>query len=210
MGISRIYIVDDYPLIREGMKKVIRDLSQAVIVGESNGMVGLAQKVKASSADILLMELNLCDRPVKELMAELKSVSPKTQVLVISDCVCELPIISAIRAGISGFIKKNVTKDELMSAILSISQGVPFYSQTITQVLTNGYFSDKPEMTFSDREIEVLRYICKGRSNEQISDLLFISEKTAATHKKNIMKKAGKKKTSDLIIWALENKLVQT
>lgn len=206
----KIYIADDYLLIREGIKKVINGLSNAILVGETHDLSHLPDKIASTRPDILIMELNLCERPIKELMDELKVISPNTKVLIVSDCHCELPIIMAVRAGISGFMQKNVSEKELAQAISSIALGADFFAPAITHILANGFLSNSSSPnSFSDREMEILRYICKGRSNEQVADLLFISEKTVATHKKNIMKKAGVKKTSDLILWAMDKNILQ-
>ncbi len=206
----KIFIADDYLLIREGIKGIICNLDNAKIVGESNDLVNLAAKITECSPDIIIMELTLCDRPIRELMEDIRKVAPKIKVLIVSDCICELPIISSIRAGISGYIKKNVTEEELIKAIHALSKDLEYFTPHITQLLAHGYLSNNASgINFSEREMEVLRYICKGRSNEQIAELLFISEKTVATHRKNIMKKATIKKSSDLIVWALENRIVQ-
>jgi DNA-binding NarL/FixJ family response regulator len=206
----KIFIIDDYFLIREGIKKIINELPNAVIVGESHDLSDLTAKMKNCLPDIIIMELNLCDNPLRDFMQEIKTVSAQTKVLIVSDCDCELPVITAIRSGIAGFIKKNVSEEELIKAIQTISKGADYFSPEITQLLANSYLSGSTSgINLSDREMEILRYICKGRSNEQIAEILFISEKTVATHRKNIMKKAVVKKTSDLILWALENKIVQ-
>lgn len=206
----RIFIADDYLLIREGIKNIINNLKGTIIVGESNSLSNLSSKINDCYPDIIIMELNLCDRPIKEIVEEIKTTSPQTKILVVSDCECELPIVMAIRAGVAGFIKKNLSEEELIKAIHSLSSGLNYFTPAITQLLANGYLSNSETgINFSDREMEVLRYICKGRSNEQIAELLFISEKTVATHRKNIMKKAAVKKSSDLIIWALDNKILQ-
>ena len=206
----KVLIADDYFLIREGIKKSLKSLREVVIVGEANSLDELLVLLAKYKPEIVIMEINLCDRPIKELIGEIKHESPKTKVLIISDCFCELPVIMSIRAGISGFIRKNVSKDELTQAVRSIAIGVDYFAPEITQILVNGYLSSSTSQnSFSEREMEILRYICKGRSNEQIADILYISEKTVATHRKNIMKKAGVKKTSDLIVWSLEKNLIQ-
>ena len=201
-----IFIADDYPLIREGLKKVLRKLPNVFISGESEDIIDLPIKISTILPDILIMELTLCEKPVKELIIEIKKTSPKTKVLIISDCACEIPVITSIRSGISGFLRKNVSEEELLNAVNAISKEKEYFASDITTLLVKSY--GKPEFDFSIREMEILRYICKGRSNEQIADLLFISEKTVATHRKNIMRKAKVKKSSDLIVWALNNKIV--
>ena len=207
----QVLIADDYYLIREGIKKSLRTLQEVVVVGEANNTDELMVLLSRHKPDITILEINLCQKPLKELITEMRHHSPDTKVLIISDCNCELPVIISIRAGISGFIRKNVSQEELGQAVISISQGKEYFSSEITRILMNGYLSgDQSQVHLSDREMEILRYICKGRSNEQIAEILFISEKTAGTHKKNIMKKAAVKKTSDLIVWAMDNNLCST
>ncbi len=204
----KVIIADDYFLIREGIKKSLQTLKDVTIVGETSDIDEFVVLVAQHTPNIAIIEINLCDRPIQELIAQLKQESPCTKVLIISDCYCEIPVIMSIRAGISGFIRKNVSQEEIVQAIRSIANGVDYFTPEITQLLINGYLSNaSKQSSFSERELEIFRYICKGRSNEQIADILFISEKTVATHRKNIMKKAGVKKTSDLILWALEKNL---
>jgi DNA-binding NarL/FixJ family response regulator len=115
----------------------------------------------------------------------------------------------AITAGISGFIGKSVEKNELLQAIEVIAKGKKYFSQEITSIITEHYYTMKnSNFELTERENEILKYIGRGRSNEQIGDLLNLSEKTVATHKRNVMKKIGVKKTSELILWALDNGII--
>lgn len=210
MNTLRILVADNYFLIREGLKQAIHQLQDTEVVGESVDYNGLINELGQKKPDIVLLEINLCDRPIKLLMSEIKDCSPSTKVMVMSDCICELPVLAAIKSGISGYIKKDVNKEELHRALKDISSGREYFSPEISKILMDGLLNkNRTENTLTEREVEILRYICKGRSNEQIGDLLFVSDKTIATHKRNIMKKVGVKKTSDLILWALDNRVVE-
>ena len=209
MNKIKVYIVDDYYLIREGVKKSLKQNSEIEIVGESNNLSDLTNSIKTSQPDVLIFELNLCQEPIRDLIEDLKKVNGRVKFLIISDCDCELPLVMAVRAGVTGFVRKNVSKEELLYAVQQVYTNKEYYVSDVTQVLLKGFLtSDTSDSIFSDRELEVPRYICKGRSNEQIADILFISEKTIATHRRNIMKKAGVKKSTELIVWALDNKIV--
>jgi DNA-binding NarL/FixJ family response regulator len=205
----KVYIADDYYLIREGVKRSLKQSKDIEVVGESNNLNHLVDSIQESQPDVLIFELNLCQQPVRDLIQDLKQVHSSVKFLIISDCDCELPLVMAVRAGVTGFVRKNVSKDELLHAVQQVHNNKEYYVSEITQLLLKGFLNnDHSNGIFSDRELEILRYICKGRSNEQIADILFISEKTIATHRRNIMKKAGVKKSTDLIIWALDNKIV--
>lgn len=209
MNKIKVYIVDDYYLIREGVKRSLRQHEEIEIVGESNNLSNLTSSIQLSQPDILIFELNLCQQPIRDLIEGLKQVKSNVKFLIISDCDCELPLVMAVRAGVTGFVRKNVAKDELLYAVQQVYNNKEYYVSDVTQVLLKGFLNnEQSESIFSDRELEILRYICKGRSNEQIADILFISEKTIATHRRNIMKKAKVKKSTELIVWALDNNIV--
>lgn len=209
MSKIKVFIADDYYLIREGVKKSLRSFKDIEIVGESNNLTHLSESIQRAQPDVLIFELNLCQRPVRDLIEELKSVNSLVKFLIISDCDCELPLVMAVRAGVTGFVRKNVSKDELIQAVQHVAQNKEYFCNDVTSILLHGYLNDKNADVFSDRELEILRFICKGRSNEQIADILFISEKTIATHRRNIMKKAKVNKSTELILWALDNKIVE-
>ncbi len=204
-----LFIADNYFLIREGIKNSLKNVKDIIVVGETSYFSEIIPLITNQRPDMIVMEISLCDRPVKQLIGEIQSASPGTKILVISDCNCELPVISSIRAGIRGFIHKNVSKEELVRAIRSIADNGDYFSPEITNIIAKNYYSEKPPAhNLSKRELEILTYICKVKSNDEISDILFISSSTIATHKRNIMKKAGVKKTSELIIWAFDNRIV--
>ncbi|WP_299254287.1 response regulator transcription factor [uncultured Cytophaga sp.] len=205
----KVFIADEHYLIREGVKGTLAGAEHIQIVGESSDLVHLHNNIDSSNPNVLIFELNLCKEPVRDLIQDLKLKHPRLKFLIISDCDCELPLVMAVRAGVTGFLRKNVLKEELLYAIQQVHNNKEYFVGDITQLLLKGLLNNATsDFSFSDRELEVLRYICKGRSNEQIADILFISEKTIATHRRNIMKKAGVKKSTDLIIWALDNKIV--
>jgi len=209
MNKIKVYIADDYYLIREGVKKSLKQSKDIEIVGESNNLNQLVDSVQVTQPDVLIFELNLCQQPVRNLIEDLKHVNSNVKFLIISDCDCELPLVMAVRAGVTGFVRKNVSRDELLHAVHQVYNNKEYYVSDVTQVLLKGFLNNgNADSIFSDRELEILRFICKGRSNEQIADILFISEKTIATHRRNIMKKAGVNKSTELIIWALDNKIV--
>lgn len=205
----KILIADDYFLIREGLKNTLKTFRNIKIVGEIDLSHQIPAKVKEFVPDILLMEINFCEKSIKELVKEVNELSPLTKIMVISDCNCKLSVINSIKAGISGFVRKNVTREELNGAIRAIISGKQYFAEDITSILIKSISnSQRSEHTLSERELGILKLICQGHSNQQIGETLFLSEKTIATHKRNIMRKAGVKKTSDLILWALNNNII--
>ncbi len=209
MSELRVFILDDHYLIREGLKKTLKSVRNFIIVGESQNLIDLPLLMKDLNPDILFLEVGLCKRPMVELLLEIKKVSPKTKILAISDCSCEMKVFTSVKAGVAGFITKKAEREEVIKAVLEISSGNDYYSPEVTKILMKGLFARKgTDIQFSERELEIMNLICQGITNGSIADQLFLSENTVATHKRNIMKKAGVRRTSDLILWALDNNLV--
>ena len=209
MSELRIFILDDHYLIREGLKKTLNSVKDFIIVGESPDLTDLLLLMKDLNPDILFLETGLCKRPIAELLLDIKKVSPKTKILAISDCSCEMKVFTSVKAGVAGFITKKADREEVINAVLEISSGNDYYSPEVTKILMKGLFAGSgTNIQFSERELEIMNLICQGITNSSIANQLFLSENTVATHKRNIMKKARVKRTSDLILWALDKKLV--
>ncbi|MCR6639254.1 MAG: response regulator transcription factor [Sporocytophaga sp.] len=209
MSELRIFILDDHYLIREGLKKTLKSVKDFIIVGESSELTNLPVFMNDLKPDILFLEIGLHKRPLAELVLEIKKVSPKTKILAISDCSCEMKVFTSVKAGVSGFISKKADKEEVINAVVEISSGNDYFTPEVTKILMKGLFAGRRvDNNFSERELEIMNLICQGVTNDSIASQLFLSENTVATHKRNIMKKAGVKRTSDLILWALDNKLV--
>lgn len=204
-----VFMMDDSLLVREGLKRIISPHAHIRIIGETNEPSTILQHIKTLKPSICMLEMDLCQQPLKDLIAEVVALSPSTKVLVLSDCDCELPIVMAVRSGISGYLHKKVSEEELLQALHTIAKGKSYFTPHISQILSNGILGlAQGSLALTNRELEILRLICKGRSNEQMADLLCIAEKTILTHRKNIMKKVGVKKSSELIVWAFDNHLV--
>lgn len=209
MSELRIFILDDHYLIREGLKKTLKSVKDFIIVGESSELTDLPVFMNDLKPDILFLEIGLHKRPLAELVLEIKKVSPETKILAISDCSCEMKVFTSVKAGVAGFISKKAGREEVIKAVLEISSGNDYFTPEVTKILMKGLFAGRRvDNNFSERELEIMNLICQGVTNDSIASQLFLSENTVATHKRNIMKKAGVKRTSDLILWALDNKLV--
>lgn len=203
-----IIIADHNTIIKEGIKSLLKHLHWTIEdVSTTNE---LFSKIDNSIKNIILIEINFCNSGIKNIVQKIKSINPDSKILVLSDCNCELQVMVAVQSGITGYIHKNINQEELILAIETINFGRQYFTSNITKIITDSYLALKnPNHELSEREIEVLKHICKGKSNFEISEELFLSENTVATHKRNIMKKVGVKKSTDLILWAMENNIIQ-
>lgn len=204
MGI-KVILADDSIIFREGLKRLIRSVEEIQIVGEAINLNETLKLSRIHQPDIIFLEINLCTNPISEFIKEIRITSPFSKFFVITDCDCGLPVFISIKAGVDAFLKKNVASDEFLKAIREVSEGRKYITPSVMQDFFKGLdcFDNKQNM-LSEKEQVILRYFCKGRSGEQIADILNLSEKTIATHKRNIMQKAKVKRISDLIIWGIE------
>jgi len=201
----KVVIADDSLIFREGIKKLVKSVTEIQIVGEAKNLNEALHLCRLHKPDIIFLEINLCSSPISEFIKEVNRFSPSTKFFVITDCDCGLPVFLAIKAGVNAFLKKNVDSDEFIKAIKEVIEGRNYITPIVMQDFFKGFSSfNSNQNQLTEKEQVILRYFCLGRSSEQIADILNLSEKTIATHKRNIMQKAKVKRTSDLIFWGIE------
>jgi len=126
-------------------------------------------------------------------------------------------IVKMLEVGIKGFLLKNVEEEELIKAIEVVSDGKNYFSNELLPAITNSFMmkktSEKEQAILNEkltkREIEVLQYICKGYTNKEIAETIFISPRTAGGHRSNLLSKTGCKNTADLVGFAIKNNLIK-
>lgn len=201
----KIIIADQSFIFREGIKAFLNEHNGFEIIGEGKDLEEVMEMIN-QDIDLLLLEINICKQPLISFLDKLEKKSSDTKVLIISDCNCELPIISAVRGGVAGFIGKNSDREEVLKAINKIREGGTYFSPEVSEILLRNYSGKRStENQFSKRELEILSLICQGFSNHDIAEKLFLSELTVTTHRKNIMRKAGISKASNLVLWGIKN-----
>lgn len=205
-----VYIVDNNYWVRKGLNLVLGASDDINIVGETDSTTELMSLLGDSQPDILILDVNASENSICELVKNVKQTQRATKVLLISDFEPDFSVLQILKVGVDGFINKQSDQKELKIAIKALAKGGDYFSESIQKLITHGFQTDDgQDLSLSEREIQILRFICKGRSNEQIADLLFLSEKTITTHRRNIMRKARVSKSTELIVWALSNNIIR-
>src|SRR5215467_15655789 len=191
----RILLVDDHPMMREGLRALLNSLPGMTIVGEcDNGEEAVAQ-VLDLQPDIILMDLHLPRQSGIEATRRIVQASPHVGVLVLTMLEDDDSVFGAMRAGARGYLLKGAGKEEVIRAINVVAAGEAIFSPPIAQRLVQ-YFANMrpvipasafPELT--EREREVLALIVDGKSNPQIAEMLSLSPKTVSNHISNIFSK---------------------
>jgi len=218
MKVYRIFIVDDHTLFRKGLKALIGQVPNMTIMSEaSNGAQFLNSLKKGLLPDLVLMDINMPEMNGIEATKKALELYPDLKIVTLSMHGDEQYYYKMIDAGAKGFLLKDADSDELESAILEVIEGGSYFSQELLRnIIVNMGGSAKEEkqggkrpVKLSDREMEVLKYICTGMSTQEIADKLFISKRTVDRHRENLLLKTETHNSVSLVMYAIKNKLIE-
>ncbi|MDD3846572.1 MAG: response regulator transcription factor [Syntrophorhabdaceae bacterium] len=206
----RILIADDHFIVREGLKQIVSDVPDLVVVDEASDGQEALNKAVAGSFDIVILDISMPIKSGLDVLRELKLQKPDSNVLILSVHPEEHYAMRVLKAGASGYLTKESAPDELVMAIRRISQGRKYISTTLAEKLAGviGHPADVPlHSTLSEREFRVMLMIASGYSIKKISEELFLSIKTVSTYRTRILKKMNFRNNSELIRYSIENGL---
>jgi len=207
---TRIFIVDDHILIREGLKKILSTESDLTIVGEAQSGNEALDKLDKCCCDVLLLDIALPDKNGLEVLKEMKTRHPKVHVMILSLYPEERYALRAMKDGADGYITKNSATDELFLAIRTVIGGKKYVSPVVAQELADHLQSDQKQPAherLSDREFQVLLLIGSGQTVSQIADKLSLSLSTVNTYRTHILVKMNLKTNVELVRYVIENHL---
>jgi DNA-binding NarL/FixJ family response regulator len=186
----RLLIVDDHPVVRDGLRGVFAGSDEITVVGEAgNGDEALAV-VGRVDVDVVLMDLRMPTMGGVEAIAALKDRHPEVRVLVLTTYDTDRDVLPAIQAGATGYLLKDAPRDELLRAVRAAAAGQSVLSPSVAARLMNRVRAPEPEL-LSQRELEVLALVAAGTTNRESAARLFISEATVKTHLLHIYAKLG-------------------
>ena len=211
----RILIVEDYRILREGLRALLSSNPNFEVVGEAEDgrdAVRCAQELKP---DLVLMDLSMPKMNGLDAIAEVKNQCPDTKVLVLTVHKADEYVFESLTAGADGYLLKDATHAELTLAIEKVLEGKPYLSPGISRSLVDGYLkgrrpsrSDLSLEVLTQRERQILKLIGEGYKNKEIADYLCISVKTAEKHRANLMRKLDLHNASALTAFAMEKGLI--
>jgi len=205
----KLMIVDDHPMVLEGMKALLTNFDYMIVAATATNAFEAMDKLKSEAVDIVIADINLPEVSGIELTARIKKEYPGIKVLAMSTFKERSYISQMIKNGASGYLVKSASKEEIEAAIQSANEGKLYLSLDINSIdLNSEVASDVPAV--SRREKEVLQLIVDGLTNPQIAEKLFISLHTVDSHRKNLLAKFNVNNTASLIRVAIKNNLVET
>jgi DNA-binding NarL/FixJ family response regulator len=209
----KVIIVDDHEFFRNGLKMVVNRLKYASVVGEASNGKEFIELQKEKQADLVLLDIQMPIMNGIEASELALHEFPELKVVILTMFDDEEYIEKMMDIGVHGFLLKNITRDLLDQALQSIAAGNTYYSPELWSYFGKKFSEQKKEektdIQFTPRETEILQLICDGLSNKEISEELFISERTVIGHKSNLLGKTNCKSTISLLSFAIKNKLVK-
>lgn len=205
---KKILIVDDHPLMREGLRNTINREPDMMVCGEAEAAPAAMEAVKKLAPDLALVDVTLPGKSGLELVKDLKVMHPHLLILAISMHDESLYAERMLRAGASGYLTKQNPPTELIKAIRQVLEGRVSVSKEVSEHLLRRFSghatqSNEPLEILTDRELEILQLVGGGESLKEIARELHLSPKTVAVHTANIREKLGLKTSAQLIRFAV-------
>jgi two-component system NarL family response regulator len=214
----RVLIVDDHALFRRGLEMVLEQEPDIDVVGEaSDGAEALTKAVDATP-DIVLLDVRMPKRGGIDACLSIKDAVPSTKIIMLTISDEEADLYDAIKAGAMGYLLKEISIEEVASAIRAVHGGQSLISPSMASKLLNEFASmikrgderqQVPAPRLTEREMEVLRLVAKGMNNRDIAKELYISENTVKNHIRNILEKLQLHSRMEAVVYAVREKLLE-
>ncbi len=209
----KIYLVDDHKLFREGLKLLLSTQDFVHHIYEASDGREFLENLSLVDCDVVLMDIEMPEVNGIDATREALKIKPGLKIIVLSMYGDEQYYYQMIDAGAKGFMLKNTGIENVIAAIKKVASGENFFSEELLFNILNTMRDTKNEpetrdSELSEREMEILCHVCKGKSNQEIADELFISKRTVDKHRANLLSKTGCRNTAALVMYAIKNKMI--
>ena len=209
----RTLIVDDHPVVRFGVKHILEAEPDIEVVGDVEGMHGIADVLDRLSPDVVLLDLELADLDGVEALRRLREIAPQLKVIVYTSHDEEDYIIQAAELGVDGYLLKGSPKEEIVGAVRSVNEGGSAIESAVAAKLMSHMTkrsakAKQPVIEFSKREKQVLELLAGGKTNRDIGATLFISESTVKFHVHAILSKLDASNRTEAVSMAVQQGVI--
>lgn len=213
MGKIKILLADDHTVLRAGLKALLSAQPDIQVIAEASNGIETVQKARDTNPDIVLMDISMPGLTGLEATQHIKKFNPEIKVLVLTMHEDANYLYRMLRAGASGYVTKKAADTELLDAIRATQRGEHFIQSSMTSGLISELQDKKaPHIDkiqgndkLSQREIEVLRLLALGHTNQEVADKLYLSVKTVETYKSRIKEKLGVQGRAELVRYAIQS-----
>jgi NarL family two-component system response regulator LiaR len=208
----RVLIVDDHPVVRQGLRSFLQTVDGIDVVGEAADGDEASKLAAALQPDVVLMDLSMPNVDGIEATRRITEASATVKVIALTSFATDDKVFPAIRAGAAGYLLKEAEPAEVAEAIVKVHRGEPILHPSVAERLMREVAAGTPRAHRTDlttRELEVLRLIAAGRSNREIARELGVAEKTVKTHVSNVLSKLGVQDRTQAALYAVQHGLAQ-
>jgi DNA-binding NarL/FixJ family response regulator len=206
-GPIRLLIVDDHPVVRDGLRGLFADDADFQVVGEAADGAEAVARVERLGADVVLMDLRMPGMGGAEAIERLRRTAPSVRVLVLTTYDTDSDVLPAIEAGATGYLLKDAPREELIRAVRAAFAGEAVLSPAVARRLM-GQVRRPPPEALSQRELDVLTLIADGATNREAAARLFVSEATVKTHLLHVYEKLGVRDRASAVAEAYRRRLL--
>jgi DNA-binding NarL/FixJ family response regulator len=207
----KLLIADDHPIVRNGIKEIILDFSPDCTIDEAEDAHQIVKKVITNDYDLIILDISMPGGGGLNALKQIKQAQSDTKVIMLSMYCDEQYINRSLKAGASGYLTKSVASEELEVAIRKVLSGEKYLSSEVASKMASFIYSDKEREKhelLSEREFQVFKLIVNGYKTSEIAKELHLSAKTVSTYRSRIMIKMDMSRNSELIHYAINNKLI--
>ena len=216
MGQLRILLADDHTVVRQGLRKVLEDRPDWVVVAEAGNGRDAVKHAEELKPDIAILDVAMPLLNGIEATRQIVKRSPTTRVLVLTMHSDEAYVNQILKAGASGYLLKDSADVDLIEAVSAVSQGKSFFSPAVARLMLDDYvrqladkgLTDRYE-TLSEREREIFQLIAEGKANKEIAHILSISPSTVETHRARIMEKLDLHSAAEIVLYAVRRGVIR-
>jgi DNA-binding NarL/FixJ family response regulator len=212
----RIVVVDDHGVVRRGVRALLESHPGWQVVGEGANGRDAVELVRALRPHVVVLDLSMPDMNGLEATRQIVEQSPQTEVLVLTMHHSEQLAHDVLQAGARGYLLKSDADQNLIAAVDNLRQHKPFLTSTVTEFVLDGYMQltdrvdhDETAAMVTPRERQIIQLIAEGNSSKQTATSLGVSVKTVEAHRANVMRKLRLRSVTDLVRYAIRNKIVQ-
>ncbi|MGQ9863807.1 MAG: response regulator [Bacteroidia bacterium] len=213
----RVMVVDDHKLMIDGLVGILSEVPEIEIVGQATGVAETLKKLEQlhGQLDVILLDIRMKDGSGIDLMRQIHRKYPHIRGIALTMYDTEEYLSSMLRAGASGYILKNTSREELLQAIQTVHAGNSYFSREAQNIIARQYAQStrqraetSHEVQLTPREMDILRLVAKEYTNQQIAQALGISPRTVHTHRRSLIQKLGAKNSAGLVRYAITHNLI--
>lgn len=211
-GTIKVIIADDHEIFRDGLKLMLQKQPDIQLLAEAEDGKELIEKTEQLKPDVVITDVKMPRMDGASATRYLTEHHPDIGIIALTMFDEEEQIIEMLESGAKGYLLKNADKNEIKEAIQSVYDQIPYYckhtSHRLAQLVAKSKFNpyrQKPKLEFTDREKEIITYICEGITNKEIAEKIFLSVRTVEGLRMKIMEKMNVKNTAGIIIYAIKN-----